>query len=493
MKIFRCVSGTLEDSLQGALIFVVLMILSDPARIQAFAQQAAPSQGPYLTDPGLTVQTLVTGLRLPTDMEFLSENDLLILEKNTGNVRRVVNNTLLPEPILDVSVASRAERGLLGVAAATNDGIVSVFLYFTESPTTDGADNSGSEPLGNRLYKYDLLEGRLVNPQLLFDFPAESAFHNGGKIKIGPDDNLYIIVGDQQDPGQVPQLHRTTTQNVRNAISPDGTSGILRMNQDGKAVENILGGPHPVELYYAYGIRNSFGIAFDPVTGNLWDTENGPDRDDEINLVEPGFNGGWRIIQGFASSADDSSNLVEFPGASTNDRSFYGMVEQFYFKFSGLGGKYSDPEFVWRNPTVPTGITFLNSERLGKEYHNDLLVGSWKNGVIYDFKLDDDRTSLELEGDLADKIENSPDASDDIIFGRNFGPIVDLEVGPDGFLYVLSMDGRLYRILTVEQAAAIIPELSVSSITVNLFLIIILAATVGYVWFMKRQAYVQPR
>lgn len=487
-KCLKVTEGRLDCMLRGALVLMILTIVADPFRIQAIAQkQTIVPRGPYLTDPNLTVQTVVTGLRFPTDMEFLSEDDLLVIEKNHGTVRRIVNDTLLPEPLLDVSVASSAERGMLGIAAAHGSQNTSIFLFFTESQTTDGADVAGAEPLGNRLYKYGFQEGRLVNGQLLLDLPAVSPYHNGGKIEIGPDDNLYLVVGDQQDPGQTPQLHRTTTQNVRNSIYPDGTGGILRMTQEGRAVENILGGNHPVDLYYAYGIRNSFGIAFDPVTNNLWDTENGPESDDEINLVEPRFNSGWRVIQGLADSNEAISNLVEFPGLSGNEKALYGILEQAYFKFQGLGGKYRDPEFVWGSTVAPTGLVFLNSEKLGKEYQNDLLVGSFKYGVIYDFNLNEDRNSLELSGLLEDKIASTPDAAEDIIFGRNFGPIVDLEVGPDGYLYVLSIDGKLHRILTVEQAAILIPELSLNGIGVHLSLTIMLAATMVYVWFTRKR------
>lgn len=420
-------------------------------------------------------------------MEFLSEDDILVLEKDQGTIRRIVNGTLLPEPLLDVSVATQGERGMLGIAAAARDSqSTSVFIYFTESPTVDGSDADGVEPLGNRLYKYELHDGQIVNGRLLLDLPAVSAFHNGGKIKIGHDDNLYIVIGDQQDPGQVPQVHRTTAQNVPNSIYPDGTGGILRMTQDGKAVENVLGGNHPVDLYYAYGIRNSFGIAFDPVTNNLWDTENGPESYDEINLVEPGFNGGWRLVQGFADSDEEIAELIEFPGLTANERALYGLMEQAYFKFHGLGGKYSDPEFVWANTVAPTGLVFLDSDKFGNEYENDLFVGSYKYGFIYNFNLNEERTSFELSGPLEDKVENNPGASDDIIIGRNFGQIVDLEVGPDGYLYVLSIDGKLHRILSVNDAATVIPELSLNGIMVHLFMSIMLAAVMAYLWFIRR-------
>ena len=82
----------------------------------------------------------------------------------------------------------------------------------------------------------------------------------------------------------------------------------LRSTQDDQPVggsRSILGNTYPLNLYYAYGIRNSFGFDFDPVTGNIWDTENGPGEGDEINLVEPGFNSGWHEVHGMASNTDD--------------------------------------------------------------------------------------------------------------------------------------------------------------------------------------------
>ena len=151
----------------------------------------------------------------------------------------------------------------------------------------------GKPPLGNRLLRYELVNNKLVNAKLLLDLPATPGpHHNGGNIRIGPDQNLYVVIGDLEG-------HLTESQNIKNGPPPDRTSGILRITQDGKPVGNgILGNTFPLNLYYAYGIRNSFGMDFDPVTGKLWDTENGPGFGDEINLVEPGFNSGWRIVQG---------------------------------------------------------------------------------------------------------------------------------------------------------------------------------------------------
>jgi glucose/arabinose dehydrogenase len=171
--------------------------------------------------------------------------------------------------------------------------------------------------------------------------------------------------------------------------------------------------------YYAYGIRNSFGIDFDPVTGNLWDTENGPAYGDEINLVEPGFNSGWTKIQGSAQTRqlDPASVLVNIGGKGT----------------------YRDPEFVWNQPVGPTALKFLNSEKLGKQYQNDMFVGDIINGNLYHFKLNEQRMGL-----LVGKAAANPQA---IVFGNGFGGITDIQVGPEGYLYILSYSGVIYRIV----------------------------------------------
>ena len=411
---------------------------------------------PYVTDPNFTLETVATGLKVPTDMAFLSDDVILVLEKNNGTVRKVVNGTVLQEPILDVAVATKGQRGMLGIDVVQNIGYTYVFLYYTEAKEQDGEDLQGIEPpLGNRLYRYELENNgnitTLVNGTLLLDLPAVASYHNGGKIKIGPDGNLYITIGDQQDPReQEPLTHLTTTQNVPKGLFPDGTAGILRLTQDGKPVGNVLGGERPVDLYYAYGIRNSFGIDFDPVTGKLWDTEIGPNGEDEINIVEPAFNSGWRKIQGLADSQSEVSGLVKYPGLSVRQYSIIGLVEELSYRIQGLGGKYSDPELVWEDPIVPTAIEFLDSKLFGGKYQNDIFVGSFNDGRILHFHLNEQRDGLYLRGPLEDKIEHNPQGYIPVVFGRNFGGIVDLETGPDGYLYVLSLvadEGKIYRII----------------------------------------------
>ena len=184
---------------------------------------------------------------------------------------------MLKEPLLDVNVAISDERGMLGMAVSKNSKLPKyVFLYFTESQTKDGDDLQGKKPIGNRLYRYELENNTLVKGKLLLDLPAiPGPHHNAGKVLIGPDNNVYVVVGDVDGS-------RTYTQNVGNGPPSDGTSVIYRITQDGKPVGNgILGTTSPVNKYYAYGIRNSFGMDFDPLTKKLWDTENGPGFGDE--------------------------------------------------------------------------------------------------------------------------------------------------------------------------------------------------------------------
>jgi len=254
-----------------------------------------------INDHNLKAEIVYKGIDFPTSMAFLNSDDILVLEKNNGIVRRIINGTSLSEPLLDVNVANANERGLLGIAVAKNDeNTTNVFLYYTESKERDGKDDcptptdckKGNDPLGNRLYRYELIDDKLTNPKLLLDLPTKPGpAHNGGIITLGPDNNVYIVIGELTSMG-------TQASNVQKGLAPDGRGGILRVTQDGGVVEGILSNTTLLNLYYAYGIRNSFGMDFDPLTGNLWDTENGPGNADEINLVKPGFNSGWSKVQG---------------------------------------------------------------------------------------------------------------------------------------------------------------------------------------------------
>ncbi len=405
----------------------------------AYSKAEPSPNGPVINDPNLTVEKIASGLKTPTSMAFLGSNDILVTEKNTGRVMEVQDGTVQDNPVLDVQVATFIERGLLGIDLSTySDGRTFAFLYYTESGGgKDGDDfEDGVEPAGNMLYRYEYVDGQLINPVLLLNLPAEPGTtnrtdHDGGKVLIGPDNNVYTVIGEVGG-------HRTLAQNTEDGPNADGTGGILRVTPDGSVVPggSIFGNELPLSIYYAMGIRNSFGIDFDPVTGYLWDTENGPSSGDEINLVGPGFNSGWASIQGY-----EGNNAM---GTETSGSDLVKLG----------GGYYGDPKFVWNIPIGITDAKFLNSDKLGKDYQNDLFTADINNGYIYRLTLNGDRSGILLDntfaGDLQSLSDNAVDnarESEPIIFGQGFGGITDIEVGPDGYMYVLSYAGDLYRIL----------------------------------------------
>jgi glucose/arabinose dehydrogenase len=397
---------------------------------------------PTIRDPNLEIEIIYTGIKFPTNMAFLGSNDILALEKNEGTVKRITDGHMLSEPLLNASVNSTSERGMLGIAVADNrPGPTYVFLYYTEvvdmdhEETEDDGQNESNDEKGkvaNRLYRYELVGNKLVNPLLLFDLPGTPGpMHNGGEIATGPDGNLYVTVGDVRKDDGLAQ------NNLEKEQEPDGRSAVLRITQEGKLVdgEGILGNEYPLNMYYAYGIRNSFGLDFDSVSGKLWDTENGPNFGDEINVVEQGFNSGWKKVQGVWEFTKDNTK-GDFVA---DDKDLADELVSF-----NDSGKYSAPEFTWDSPPPAlTGIAFLDSKNLGSEYENDLFIGAYNTGQLYHFDLNQDRSDLLLSGPLSDKIGSIArgNISDfqQVIFGEGFGGITDVQTSPDGYLYVLAL------------------------------------------------------
>lgn len=419
----------------------ILAINYLPALIQIYNEL---SQAPFIyqsDDNDLRIELFTDGLAKPTSMTFVDNDTILVLEKDTGTVRVINNGTLEKDPVLSVIVDPKAERGLLGIdILKRNIGQTKiddyVFIYFTE----DMNKNTGEESVRNRIYRYNWNGTNLFNPVLLLDLPGEPGpYHNGGKIKIGPDQQLYVVIGDLTSPSTILQNHV-----IDRDATPNNTSVILRINPvDGRPsssnpfqnqAQNNLVHPSNLDYYYAYGIRNSFGISFDPITGNLWDTENGEGKFDEINLVKPGFNSGWYKIMGPVSR---NKNFSE------NDLV---MLNNSY---------YSDPKFSWFKPIGVTDLEFYKSTILGAKFSNNIFIGDINAGDLYFFKMDDNRSGVRIDPltlghtDLSDSVADIQDDLSPVLFARGFsGRITDVETGPDGYLYILTYsDGRMYRIV----------------------------------------------
>jgi len=177
---------------------------------------------------------------------------------------------------------------------------------------------------------------------------------------------------------------------------------------------------------------------FDPVTRKLWDTENGYLFGDEINMVKPGFNSGWAKVQGIwkIDKLDEDNKDALYHGDIVLDPK--NLVE-----FDGKG-KYSSPELFWNKSVGLTALKFLDSGMFGKEYRNDILVGDYY-GKIYHFDLNKDRMGLENKKLISEKMADANIRHN--IFAQRLGSITDIEIGPDGFVYVTSFyDGKIFRI-----------------------------------------------
>lgn len=465
------------------IIFVILLTLT---LVYIGDHYLSVNAEEFITNDDLKLELVAEGFKSPISMGFIGQNDLLVLEKE-GKVQRVIDKKILPYPILDITsiINSAGERGLLGIAISEGNGSdndnrynkdLDIYLLYTEKTTNSEFVNNYCSPencksndlVVNSLYKYEFKNDKLVNPELLLRTPVDrnsSLFHIGGVITVGPDKNVYVTVGDGNicvSPEDCENLLsegalRSQTTNFENGIRPSGNGGILSVNVNGEIsnYDNILGYDYPLNLYYAYGIRNSFGIDFDPITGYLWDTENGPAFGDEINLVKPGFNSGWAKKQGVWSIVNPSQLAVDPPpgkerGYHLSDNPQITNESERFVNFNG-NGKYSDPEFTWNYTVGVTSIEFFNSDKLGKEYKNDLFVGTFNDGLIYNFNLNNDRTQLALNGELQDKVAETNEQLQDVIFGKNMESITDLETGPDGYLYVLSIgEGKLWRIVPAD-------------------------------------------
>jgi aldose sugar dehydrogenase len=485
-----------------------------------------------LVDPSLTVSTVVSGLSQPIAMAFIGNNDILVTEKASGKVQRVTNGAFAGT-VLDLAVNSNSERGLLGIALHPRFPRKPwVYLFHTESLTGADTNVVAEVPLiGNRVDRFvwdgsvlrfdkNIIKLRsfqndrnnVANPAL----PVLRGNHNGGVLRFGPDRKLYIIFGDNG--------RRGFTQNNLLGPSPDDDFGgpapddahlsgvILRLNDDGTTprdnpfykVGSGGGGAGDdddhdrrrddnddddddgddngsnigpisdevrknVQRIFAYGVRNSFGMSFDPKKGRLWTTENGGRAFDEINLVRAGFNGGWVQSMGPLSRVQEFKQIEISVGFGANGPA---GLQQMRFLPTRIAdtpaeakarmlrlphSRQTDPQFSWKQVVPPAALGFIDGDGLGKTYNGDLIVGSavarpTNAGHLYRFKLNAKRTAFVFNDPrLQDKVADNltPDdfitEGEELLFGSNFGTVTHIETGADGALYLVSPSGGNIR------------------------------------------------
>jgi glucose/arabinose dehydrogenase len=303
--------------------------------------------------------------------------------------------------------------------------------------------------------------------------------HNGGVLRFGQDGKLYILMGDNGRRGFLQNITSGSPvpDDQFGGPEPDDahlTGFVLRLNDDGTTpadnpffnVNSGLTGEaaNNVKKLYAYGVRNGFGMAFDPLTGNLWTQENGDDAFDEINRVRAGFNGGWAQIMGPVSRVAEFKSIestyaagnlqqLRWPPTSLADTPQAALARLYMLP----GAQYTDPEFSWKYAVAPSPIGFVRGRALGPQFEGDMFVGASRttllNGYLFRFKLTADRLHFSFtDPTLADRVADNTDKfdiaeSESLVVGRDFGITTDIQTAPNGNVFVVSLsNGAVYQI-----------------------------------------------
>lgn len=305
-----------------------------------------------------------------------------------ASVRLVEQGRLMSEPVITFAdVETRSEQGLLGIALDPDyPSNRLVYVYYTHARSNR-----------NRVVRFRddrMGQSAADSTIVLGELPSDDCGnHQGGSIGFGLDGMLYVTVGDNG-------CNRCLSQDNRTLAGK-----ILRFTRDGTIPEDnpFAGAPFPRSAFFVMGLRNSFDFAIHPRTGEIVATENGPSRNDEINHIVAGQNYGWPFFQ----CADDQGNVCP------SDRPMN-----------------KAPLRCHGNVIAPTGVTFYDGAAYPAEFRDSLFYGDFNTGTLRRLVLSDDADALLTE---------------DQQFLSGFGSIIDITVGPDGLLYILT-DGDIQRI-----------------------------------------------
>jgi glucose/arabinose dehydrogenase len=353
----------------GFLLILLLAVVGCGGNNSASPTATSPtpptsSQPTPTPAPAQTVQVVpemfVANANNPVKMAFAPDGRLFYNELKTGNVRVVKAGVLQPQPFTSVQVDTSGETGLLGIAIDP-DFATNHFVWVLYSAPTGR----------NIIAHFADVNGVGTNPQVVFDQITWAARHNGGNIAFGPDGNLYVSTGENGHP----------------ELSQDKASlqgKILRFTRDGApAPGNPFG-----NAAFALGLRNPFDFTFSPFTGKLFASENGPECDDEVDIIASGGNYGWR------------------PGYPCGD---------------------TDPNFIgplirFDQPIAPTGITFYNGD-VFPQLKGGLFLVDFKEGKVRHYTIDENAQTV---------------SNPEVLVNGEFGPLLDITQGPDGLIYFSS-------------------------------------------------------
>lgn len=391
----------------------------------AFTFAGAATSAP-VNDSSLFRADYLTGFSSPTGLRFSGPNEGFVIEKG-GGVKFFSGSSV--STALNLSVNTESERGLLGIAL--DPGFASnktVYLYYSEGTSTTWTANRLNRYTwnGTSLVETPFATGRTFGTAA-DGFAQNGPNHNGGPLVFGTDGNLYGVTGD---------LNRNAIEQNQSTTVSAQTGGVYRLNTDGTVPGDNPFASHSeagVRPWYAYGVRNSFGIAVDPApaaAGRIWFTENGPTNYDEINLMPAGMNSGWEQIMGPDSRdpQNAATDLTVLPGSS-----------------------YQDPKFSFNDAIGITSLQFLHGAWSGA-YDDAVIVGDVNTGKIRLLRLNATRDGFVLDAaaGLGDGVFDTGDTMAE--FGDGYAIVTDLQINPhDRNLYIVEIDGTISRVALVPE------------------------------------------
>ncbi len=427
-------------------------------------------------DPNLRTEVVATGLgsqfgEYTTSFTFIDATTLLAARRSDGVVYRIDlidGETVAPgATVLDLDIISpdpadsQSEYGVQSVTLHP-DFPSNGYVYIKyDASLTEGMDTpqedivlggtfSASEPTLNVIERYTWDEagndgsGALNFDSLIHQVTFDTRFHHGGQIAFDSDRYLYATYGELRRLSNGGWLSETAgavlSANIAGGVIDD-IGIILRLHDDGTVPADnpfvsTSRGSGSFDKWFAYGVRNSFGISIDPVTDCLWDTQNGEAAYDEINRVLPGDNLGWSQIMGPVDHPEQTGtldNLVSLPGST-----------------------YRNPTFSWFRPIGVTGLCFLHGSALGSAYENTLVCGGINNGFLWGLQLNEARDGMTfqaagLQDAVDDRVTGFADPvgteAEELLFGRDFGATfkgtLAIAMSPSGLPHILTGEGHL--------------------------------------------------
>jgi len=373
--------------LSGAVVILSLFQLGHHQAVpHAAATTATATPTPNPLPASIMVETFAEGLNVPIAMAWDKDGYLYHSERNFGVIqKRDFTGTLVEEITPPIPPIDRQD--FYGFALDPDYPVEPlIYVFYIHA-----------EPLSNRVLRFRYQNGEASDPVTLLDAPiyqedpGDPVSHFGGNLHFGADGMLYISLGDNDM--EEPSQDMTIPQGKIVRINPDdGAAPPDNPYYDGY-------GPNDDRIW-ALGFRNPFDFDFDPFTGSIWASENGPGCGDEINYIVPGGNYGWPISS---------------PG---------------YFECVDPGDPYLPPAYEWTPTIAPTGITIHTGATMA-DWHGSLMMCAWKTGLLYRFELDESRTHIVS----AEEIDVSPAACK-----------LDVATGPDGSLYMTTRNGEIYRL-----------------------------------------------